>query len=97
MMAMGRPKGLGRAPVSMSALPFEEKRNPFAALSRFKPGRRTAAAAAPTARPQPRRPGGTPTVAATPAPAPTPQASSPILAPAPALSLAASELEASMA
>ena len=37
MMAMGRPKGLGRAPVSLTALPHDEKRSRLTALARFKP------------------------------------------------------------
>jgi Mrp family chromosome partitioning ATPase len=93
MMAMGRAKGLGRAPVSLSALPFEEKRSPFAALTRFRPASRSAAPTTPTkVAPGPR------TLASAPAAAQAlgqAQAvkSKPILAPA----LSANELEASMA
>jgi Mrp family chromosome partitioning ATPase len=91
MMAMGRAKGLGRAPVSLSALPFEEKRGPFSALTRFRPASRSAVPGSTTpAKVAPQRR----SLASTPAaPKAQPAQSKPILAPA----LTANELEASMA
>ncbi len=96
MMAMGRSKGLGRAPVSLSALPFEEKRGPFAALTRFRSSAKPAVAKPVAVKPAVAGPAvgdaAQPTI---PAPrfAPWPPKSKPIVATAPP----SNELEASMA
>lgn len=67
MMAMGRSKGLGRAPVSLSALPVGDKPKRFAGLSSLGPKPRSRVTATPSPSPvptPPAKPASAPSVAA---------------------------------